>query len=881
MPMSMSPQVQQGMQGPPPAEQAEQMFKERFSQMAYSVLFSKFPDLAQSVVTFKILEGDGEAGNGIGAFVVLHNEMPIYIPVVIVDGQLKPIEMFYYKNLNIFLPLDNTWLEEITKMSLDEMGQAEDAPKNVPKDVSVRNLVLPPYATGRYGYASAGNVSPEALDHGTKQMLKAASDHTLDIHPQFLNLLKEGNKAVLDGVKVAFEKHPPLLQKFAKVYGVKALKDAFVDGYVKAQSQVKIAEAPSRVRVITKNATPQELNEIFGDRAKKAFATIMKQGYDVADNRDGNGLNRAIKIEGERFLQQPDANGGWYRLYFVDSNPEIYYVVPWPMNLHGSGRIKDYSGPQEHRVPDKFLAISQDMKTAFVCEGLMGEPISLPEKLGGPLHSLLEAGTGSARPTSKSYGFFLVPDSKNPQATEPLRIEYAIREGDVEKYISEYGGCKYIIDDDPSRKYIETAANGKFVFLPKNTTWVNLKSNVTDKNSPTSHDSEERHSMKRNSVIKDPRLVTRWLDGKMQAHGAKVATVRSDGSGFWRVENDETSYPFVEALEKVATYYHLPAGEASDILKEAQERGRINIRIVKGGDAIGNFLGGLYKEAQPPMPMEGQQAGEMPAGGMPPQGMGQQPGMDPSMMGQQPGMDPSMMGQQPAPPPSLSPTDLAITEAIQQMTQQTEMQTQQMQAQADQTQQAMQQQTEQTQQLVGLLQGIQQRSAEIGQATGGMVPPEAAGAPAAAAEMLAPQPPMEEEPPATPMMDVGENMNPEMIAQQINPEMVDQAEGLQDQGVFDTAAISMLASSPVLQDVVSTYVPNMEKCLDNIGRVLLTLWMTESDTKEAIGDEAFVALEDKLRTVFKALGDVIITLSQNAVSNVPNEQAQQGQASGM
>lgn len=867
MPMSMSPQVQKGMTGPPPSEQAEQMFKERFSQMAYSVLFSKFPDLAQSVVTFKILEADGEAGNGVGTFVVLHNQMPIYIPVVMVDGQLKPIEMFYYKTLNIFLPLDNSWLEEITKMSLDEMGEPQNAPQTVPKDVSVRNLVLPPYTTGRYGYASAGDVPAGALDHGINAMIKAAQDHTLDIHPEFLNVLKKGNKILLDGVKTALEKNPPLMQKIAKVYGVNALKGAFVDGYRKAKEMEKTAGAPSRVRVVTKSASPSELREIFGDHAKKAFETIMKQGYDVADDRKGSELNRTIKIEGERFLEEPDANGGWYRLYFVDGNPDIYYVVPWPVSRYGDTRIRSYYGPQKHRVPTKFLAISKDMKTAFVCEGLMGEPINLDKDVqNSKLHKLMEAGTGNSRPSSNSYGFFLVPDPRNPQATEPIRIKYVINEGGKEKYVQEYGDAKYIIDDDPSRKYIETAAKGCIVFLPKNTTWVNLMSDVTDKNSPNNYDTEASHRMKRNSVIRDPKLVTRWLDGKMQEGGAKVAMVRSDGSGFWRVEDDSKSYGFVEALEKVATVYHIPVSEAEGILKEAQDTGRANIRIVKGGDAIGEFLTGLYKKAQSPMDM--QQTAEMPAGGMPP-------------MGGAPPMDPSMMGQQMAPQqPSLNPTDLAITEAVQQLQQQNEMNMQQMQAQAEQANQAIQQQAQSTEQLVGLLQGIQQRSAEIGQAAGGMVPPEATGAPAAAAEMLAPRPPMEEPPPMA-MMDAGQNSDPAMIAEQINPKMVDQAEGLQDEGVFDTAAISMLASAPVLQDVVATYVPNMEKCLDNIGRVLLTLWMTEGDTKEAIGDEAFVILEDKLRTVFKSLGEVIITLSQNAVSEVPDAQAQQGQATSM
>ena len=113
-------------------------------------------------------------------------------------------------------------------------------------------------------------------------------------------------------------------------------------------------------------------------------------------------------------------------------------------------------------------------------------------------------------------------------------------------------------------------------------------------------------------------------------------------------------------------------------------------------------------------------------------------------------------------------------------------------------------------------------------------------------------------------------MTAESMSNQINPELVDQASELNDEGVFDTAAIAMLSAAPALKEIVAAYVPNMEKCLDNLGRVLLTLWLTEEETKEAIGDETYIMLEDKLRTVFKSLGDVILSISHNA----PTEQVQ-------
>jgi len=178
---SLSPQVQAAQQGTPPPEQAEQMFKEQFTQTAYSVLFSKFPDIAPEVITFKIIEVDPEAGEGLGAFIALREEKPIYIPVVMVNGQLKPMEIFYFKELNIFLPLDNMWLDEISRMSMEAMGESTERPKDVPNDVDIQGLVRPPLAGGRFGYASD-------TEHDIKKMLKESQDHHLEIHPSFLEV---------------------------------------------------------------------------------------------------------------------------------------------------------------------------------------------------------------------------------------------------------------------------------------------------------------------------------------------------------------------------------------------------------------------------------------------------------------------------------------------------------------------------------------------------------------------------------------------------------------------------------------------------------------------------------------------------------------------
>jgi len=307
--------------------------------------------------------------------------------------------------------------------------------------------------------------------------------------------------------------------------------------------------------------------------------------------------------------------------------------------------------------------------------------------------------------------------------------------------------------------------------------------------------------------------------------------------------------------------YKISAEDAAGVLIDAQQHGNSHAFILDHTSAtqVKVAFDGMAQEgpmqsqsmpgqqAMPPMqPMSGQEMA-------PPEG-----GMDPMAMMQQ-------QQQQQAPPAPMSPTDLAIGEAVDGLQQQNQMQQQQTEAQMQQLQQQVQMQQQNNDQLVQVLQGIQQRSSEISAATGGQIPPGAEQSPAMAAQALAPVPPQEPPPPLMPMMQEGE-VSPETVADQINPEMVDQAEGFQDQGMFDTAAIAMLAAAPVLQDIVASYVPNLEKGVDNLGRVLLTLWMKEKETKAAVGDEQFISLEEKLRTVFKNLGDVVLSLSHNAVN---------------
>lgn len=876
MPTPMSPDVQAYGQLPS-AEQAEEIFKQKFASMAYNVMFAKFPDMAQQVVTFKLLETNATKGRGVGAFIFLQDNKPIYIPVVMSDSQLKPLDVFYFKDLNIFLPMNKEWLEEVSKMSLEEMGQPSDIPQGVPRDVDIRNVVMPPFtSSGRVGLAS-----DMSFDFHAKAMFKEAESNNYEVHPRFLEFIGDAApKSVIDGVKLAFEKHPVLLAKLAHFHGSTSVINAFRRGNARvaaqeaAQTKTAALNAPGVVRVFTKTATAAELKEAFGVKSAQAYQGILRNGIAVQDTR--RGIDKvALKIEHDLKLTEPGHTAGFYRLYFMDAPPDIYYIIPKPKGSNsplvaGDDYYSEY-GSSPRRNATEYLIVNKDGKKVWCNTHVMGELIQDddPELNNYKwIKTIIHGNARGSSPSVHDYGFFLCAGpGKQPQATKPFWIHSIVDTKGVRKIISDYSdGTKYIIDDNTKRESITNAANDTYL-IPKGAKWVAIQTNVHEK------DKYDLRNHSLSNITDDPKMVTHWLDAKLQDAKADPVEVKKAGVDEYWVGNHPCALHYPKAVEKIATDYNISVSDAAGILVEV-ERTRFPFMYVLPTSKLASINEILMKVAQPGMegPMQGQGPAQGPAPQMSPEGGGGSPMGDPMQQGMDPSMMGGMMPQQPAPSP-MSPTDLAIAEAVDKLTQENQVRMQQLQDQMQQQQQALQQESDQNNRLVQLLQQIQNRANQITQVTGGVIPAGAEASPATAARMLAPEPEPEPEPPPQPVMPEG-NMNPQAVADQINPNMLESAGDLGNAGVFDLATMSMMAASPVLHDIISTYVPNLEKAVDNLGRILLTLWMQESEVKQMIGDLEYTTLEERLRTVFKGLGDLVIKINRNAVS--PNQMSQQG-----
>jgi hypothetical protein len=949
---AMSPRTQQlqaGMNAGPDQETA--LFEQGMSEMAYNLLSTRMPDLMQDVVTFKVLDVDIDKGSGVGSFVVLRHNQPIYVPVVMVDNAIKPLEVFYHKALNVFLPLSKGWLDEIDKNALSSLGAGVKTPETLYTDVDIRNVVVPPI-TGRFSYASW---VPKALVDVARVMTvetleKVASEAALML-PALLTAAPNTMKAAY--VRL-LERNPTLFKQAASTYGMKALAAALQPRLEKVAAKQQHGGA---LWIADEDNTPTDFKRIFGDKAGEAYAGVRKKGFAAKDER----LNRNMAVQEQPYERWTEPKQpGVYTLYASDGKERTAFVMPFPIDLFDEGTRygrrpavpahnplvdNSYTDPETHGSSNKVYPHGRPDEGSYATRrGYDAKPFlavfdngdyiepnklvgrdSIADGVGGSLHARMFADVSGEPKAGK--GFFVRQRGTTFQATGPVTIKSISTGSDGVRRIRATSGDfgpEKTISTDPAHPYntIWMPKGADIAYLPADFIWVPLKERLNER-----------------SWFQSALDLQACVSSMLSAVGAKKVSIKDAGAKQFSI-NGMAPMSFVPALKKLAFACNISVDDAEALLVKtaadhmtsawiatSQQLARVQMQLDKlaaDDDKKKSDSGDKPKKKAPPS--GGADAG--PPGGDPSMGG------DPSSMGQDAAM--AAMAPPPAPPPP-APLDLAAMEMDQHIQQEMQklvekQQTIQMLLQRSseiaggappapsvQTQamgappSSMNLATGQPGMPPGMTAGMgappqdpsQGAAVPPGMPPGGAFPP-AAGDPS----MMGGQPPQDPsmgmggQPGMDPSMGMGgqpgmdpsmgmdpsqmggmggqPGMDPSMgqqqqppnammppdgpnaqtLPQEVNPHFLDQAAQLHSADMFDAAAVATLAQSPALHGVVGQYLPNLEKAVDNLARVMLTLWMQESDLKPQIGEQTFSGLEDNLQSTFKGLGDLVLRLSR-------------------
>jgi len=91
--------------------------------------------------------------------------------------------------------------------------------------------------------------------------------------------------------------------------------------------------------------------------------------------------------------------------------------------------------------------------------------------------------------------------------------------------------------------------------------------------------------------------------------------------------------------------------------------------------------------------------------------------------------------------------------------------------------------------------------------------------------------------------------------------------------IFDTAVLGSLVKTFDVDSVVDGYLPDIIRGMDRVGRILFMFYWHNESFKERYGRQELMDLEDALRNVFQAQGDLVIFLKQKTIQADPLDDA--------
>lgn len=108
------------------------------------------------------------------------------------------------------------------------------------------------------------------------------------------------------------------------------------------------------------------------------------------------------------------------------------------------------------------------------------------------------------------------------------------------------------------------------------------------------------------------------------------------------------------------------------------------------------------------------------------------------------------------------------------------------------------------------------------------------------------------------MAEQPNHYNPSMMGLQgMDSQQASQAAKTGDKGIMDAGTISSLASFSDIDDLIDSYLPDLEKAMDKVGRMIFMYWYKTDKFADKYTNTEIKEIEDMLRNLFKELGKTI------------------------
>ena len=329
--------------------QVEQL-EQDFSQLAYMFVADKAAQMMRYLLGFEVVEHEPDGSKAVGVFGFKIGNDYYYVPAFFVTNQVRGVDMIFSKKTNMFVPLTEEWVDNITSRDAIVLGDMADA-KTVQRDFENPNFdfVKRPNIGAAYSSKAAEAADAAGYDEFEegKSLFKSAWYAMCRTTAEKLATDKDLQEAVngfvgaINGKELSKKAEAGDLTRWLSEQGGPGAVASLFDALC---TSVKFANAALQVHPDIESLYVHQFRDtaVGCKRAERAKLSIVEEandgtsdedrqrllvnGFYIDDNRDAQGLSRVYQYDHEATFTTPDGPGK-YNVLTADGTTQKAWIL--------------------------------------------------------------------------------------------------------------------------------------------------------------------------------------------------------------------------------------------------------------------------------------------------------------------------------------------------------------------------------------------------------------------------------------------------------------------------------------------------------------------------------------------------------------------------
>ena len=360
--------------------ESQQQLEQDFGRLAYTFFKDRAPQLLNYLLGFEIVDQEEDGSKAVGIFGCKIGDGYFYVPVFFVNNQIKGMDLLYSKQSNMFIPLQEGWINHILDKQATLLGEGTKNNMEVRKDFETPNFRFLQYPYQYNKIATVKDIVNNAFTVWNEMQTKLAEmmDNDKDMQlawlGAFLKLTKKGTlEKTADGSKLIefLENHggPKAVGSLMNSFDSHKFANAALTFYPSVESlfvhkfnMEKPAE--EKIKVIT---SEQPHPASLSDEDRKQ---IVRDGFTIKDIRDPKEKSEMFAVNYTKRFTTPDEPGLYNVLLANGGTTEAWVLMP----------TKPFNNCFVVVEPKKMFAITADPKRVIARDIKLDEAKSIYSK---------------------------------------------------------------------------------------------------------------------------------------------------------------------------------------------------------------------------------------------------------------------------------------------------------------------------------------------------------------------------------------------------------------------------------------------------------------------------------------------------------------------